>query len=86
MAKLGFDAWSTLASLQESDWRYDHLADKPSTFVHCLHDRAETPEEQLEAAARFQVQWRVQIDAWHQVMNSGPHTLAEVILHEARVA
>lgn len=85
MAKLGYDNWPTLNALHETGWRYDHLADKPSTFIFCLQDRAETPEEQETAASRFQVQRRVRIDAGHQVMNTRPHTLAEVLLHEAQI-
>ncbi|MFT4026094.1 MAG: alpha/beta fold hydrolase [Novosphingobium sp.] len=85
MAKLGQDRWPTLEVLHESAWRYDHLAGKPSTFVICLQDRAETPEAQEQSAALFQVQRRVRIDAGHQAMNTRPEALAEILLHEARV-
>lgn len=44
MAKLGFDKWPTLEALNETDWRYDHLADKRATYVICLQDQAEVPE------------------------------------------
>lgn len=83
MAKLGHDRWPTLDVLHERGWRYDHLADKPATFVICLQDRAETPEAQEASASLFQVQRRVRLDAGHQAMNTRPNSLAEILLHEA---
>jgi pimeloyl-ACP methyl ester carboxylesterase len=85
LAKLGFDAWPNLASLQERGWQYDHLAGLPSTYVFCLQDRAESLAEQEKAAALFRVERRVQIDAGHQAMNTRPHGLAEIVRMEARV-
>ena len=83
MARLGFDHWPTLAALDEAGWRYDHLEDKSATFVICLQDQAEIPEWQDVYATRLQVQRRVRIDAGHQVMNTRPHGLAEIIRAEA---
>ena len=82
LAKLGHDRWPTLAALDETDWRYDHLRGVPASYVLCLRDQALPVEWQETFAARFQVQRRTYIDAGHQVMNTRPHALAEVLRHE----
>ena len=82
LAKLGKDSWPTARSLDEEDWRYDHLADKPSTFVVCLKDQALPPDWQETFATRFHAKKRVYADAGHQVMNTRPHTLAEILRNE----
>jgi pimeloyl-ACP methyl ester carboxylesterase len=83
MAKLGFDKWPTVEALNEADWHYDHLVDKRASFVICVQDQAELPEWQEIYATRLHVQRRVRIDAGHQVMNTRPHGLAEIIRAEA---
>jgi pimeloyl-ACP methyl ester carboxylesterase len=87
MARLGQDMWpSALARSGDVDWRYDHLARLPATYVFCLRDQALPPVWQERFASRFQVKRRVSIDAGHQVMNTRPHALAEVLRHEAEQA
>lgn len=86
MAKLGADLWPTLTALDESDWRYDHLHDKNSTYVICLQDQAHSVDWQETFAARVHANRRVLIDAGHQVMNTRPHGLAEILLAEARTS
>jgi pimeloyl-ACP methyl ester carboxylesterase len=82
LARLGNDTWPS-ASYAATDWRYDHLGAIPSTYVVCLKDGVLPVAWQEKFAARFQVQRLVRIDAGHQVMNTRPHTLAEVLRHEA---
>ena len=83
MAKLGQDSWPTLQALGETDWRYDHLAGKPATYIICLKDQALAPDWQETFAARLHAQRRVRIDAGHQVMNTRPRELAEILRAEA---
>jgi pimeloyl-ACP methyl ester carboxylesterase len=83
MAKLGHDHWPAPQALTETAWRYDHLQNHPATYVMCLQDQALPPEWQEVFASRLQVQRRVYIDAGHQVMNTRPHGLAEILLAEA---
>jgi pimeloyl-ACP methyl ester carboxylesterase len=83
LAKLGKDRWPTPQALMESDWCYDHLADKASTFVICMRDRALVPERQEEFAARFHAKKRVYLDAAHQAMTTRPQALAEILRSEA---
>jgi pimeloyl-ACP methyl ester carboxylesterase len=82
VAKLGKDSWpaDTMAAL---DWRYDHLSAVASTYVLCLNDAILPAAWQETFATRLQVQRRVCIDAGHQVMNTRPQALAEVLRHEA---
>lgn len=82
LAKLGGDMWPT-SSYTYRDWRYDHLGRIPSAFVLCLQDMALPPVWQESFAEAFEVDRTVRIDAGHQVMNTRPQALAEVLLAEA---
>ncbi len=83
LAKLGHDHWPTVQALSETGWRYDHLQNTAASYVVCLQDQALPPAWQEEFAARLQVRRRVYIDAGHQVMNTRPHGLAEILLRDA---
>jgi hypothetical protein len=82
LAKLGHDHWPTVQALGETGWRYDHLQGRSATYVICLQDQTLVVEWQEEFASRLGVQRRVYIDAGHQVMNTRPHGLAEILLNE----
>jgi len=82
LAKLGKDMWP-MCCYSESDWRRDHLASIPSTFVLCMKDQSLPPIWQARFAERLQAGRIVYIDAGHQVMNTRPQALAEVLLAEA---
>ena len=56
-----------------------------STFVLCLQDGILTPAWQERFAQRLHTQRMVRIDAGHQVMNTRPHALAELLRHEASI-
>jgi len=81
--KLEKDAWPPIA-YSETNWAYDHLADVPSTYVLCLQDQVLTPHWQRIFAERFRCDSLVHIDAAHQVQNTRPEALAEVLLAESR--
>ncbi|MET0239038.1 MAG: alpha/beta hydrolase [Sphingobium sp.] len=83
MGKLHSDHWPTPAVLPETDWVYDHLADKATSYIVCMKDRALLPDWQEVFAARLHAQRRVYLDAGHQAMNTRPHGLAEILLVEA---
>jgi len=85
IARLGPDRWPD-SSMLASDWRYDHLEGLPSTYVKCLRDGILTPPWQEKFAERLRVQRTVRIDAGHQVMNTRPQALAEVLRHEVSAA
>lgn len=82
LAKLGHDAWPA-KTMTASDWRYDHLSRTPATYIECLRDGILPFAWQETFAARLGVQRRTRIDAGHQVMNTCPHALAEVLRSEA---
>ncbi|WP_040167325.1 alpha/beta fold hydrolase [Microbacterium gorillae] len=85
LGKLGFDAWPTEAvMLTERDWAYDHLATTDTAYVMCLQDRCHTIAWQEEFAERVHASRIHHIDAGHQVMNTRPHALAEILLAEVR--
>jgi len=82
MAKLGQDAWPA-QTYTLTDWRLDHLADVPATFVICLRDNIIPAGWQEKFAQRFRTDRQVRIDAGHQAMTTRPHALAEILRHEA---
>jgi pimeloyl-ACP methyl ester carboxylesterase len=86
LAELGHDKWPTRAALDENAWHYDHLEREQGTYVVCLRDQSLPPEWQQEFASRLHVQRLVRIDAGHQVMNTRPQALAEILRQEARSA
>jgi pimeloyl-ACP methyl ester carboxylesterase len=79
LAKLGDDMWPA-SSYAYRDWRYDHLGTIPSTFVLCLKDKSLPPPWQEKFAEAFNVDEIVRVDAGHQVMNTRPQALAEILL------
>jgi pimeloyl-ACP methyl ester carboxylesterase len=82
LARLVDEGYPDLSSAW-SGWEYDHLAEVPSTYVQCLRDKILTPAAQEAFAARFHCDRVVRIDAGHQVQNTRPHALAEVLRLEA---
>lgn len=82
LAGLGRDMWPA-SSYAYRDWRYDHLAAIASTFVVCLQDQILPPVWQERFAGTLHADRIVRIDAGHQVMNTRPQALAEVLLAEA---
>jgi pimeloyl-ACP methyl ester carboxylesterase len=78
LAKLGMDMWPDLVTYG-TEHRYDHLGQVPSTYVLCLEDTSLPLEWQERFATRFKADDRIRIDAGHQVMNTLPHGLAEIL-------
>ena len=83
LTRLGSDMWP-MSSYACRDWRYDHLGGIPSTFVLCLQDMVLPPIWQERFAEVLKTDRTIRIDAGHQVMNTRPQALAEVLLSEAR--
>lgn len=82
LAKLGPDNWPRSCYTQ-TEWHYDHLADLPVSYVLCLQDAILPLEWQERFAQRVHANATPRIDAGHQVMNTRPQALAEVLLAEA---
>ncbi|MFT4047535.1 MAG: alpha/beta hydrolase [Solimonas sp.] len=78
VARLGHDMWPA-QTMSAADWRYDHLDAVPSTYVMCLADAILPLPWQEIFAARLKAGRRVRIDAGHQVMNTRPQALAEIL-------
>lgn len=81
--KLGPDQWPASCYAQ-ANWPYDHLAQVPVSYVLCLDDAILPLEWQERFAERVHATRTPRIDAGHQVMNTRPEALAEVLLVEAR--
>ena len=82
LAKLGHDQWPA-SSYAWRDWRYDHLATVPTTYVQCLADTILPADWQAYYARALHADRLVRIDAGHQAMNTRPQAFAEVLLAEA---
>jgi pimeloyl-ACP methyl ester carboxylesterase len=82
LAKMNQDMWP-MSAYTYRDFRYDHLDSIPANYVHCLQDMSLPPRWQERFAERLRVTKTVRIDAGHQVMNTRPHALAEVLLTAA---
>lgn len=85
LARLGSDGWP-MCCYSERGWRYDHLAAIASTYVLCLRDESLPAAWQERFAQRLHVDRVVRVDAGHQVMNTRPQALAEILLAEAAPA
>ena len=82
LSKLGQDMWPR-ASIEHRDWRYDHLAAIPSSYILCEQDTSLPPEWQETFAARLLYDRIVRLNAGHQAMNTRPAELAALLLKEA---
>lgn len=82
LRQLGGDMWPA-DTYSETSWRYNDCDRIPSTFVLCLRDQSLPLRWQERFAKRLGTQRLVRIDAGHQVMNSRPHALAEILRLEA---
>lgn len=82
MASLGKDAWPRSA-YSETQWRYDHLAGVPSTYILCLQDETLPLDLQRQFAQRLHAKRVLSLDAGHQAMTTRPHALAEMLLLES---
>jgi pimeloyl-ACP methyl ester carboxylesterase len=82
LAKLGKDMWP-LRTYSSTNWNYEHLGRVLATFVLCLKDMSLPAPWQEIFASRLKAQKIVRIDAGHQVMNTRPEALAEILRYEA---
>lgn len=80
--KLGLDQWPA-SSYSAAGWHYDHLKHVPVAYVLCDQDAILPVEWQERFAVRVHAETTPRIDAGHQVMNTRPEVLAEVLLAEA---
>ncbi len=82
VSKLGHDAWPP-AAYSHVDWSYPRPETIRGSYIFCLKDQTVSWKQQLESAQRLNAAGLACIDAGHQVMNTRPHALAEVLLRAA---
>lgn len=83
-AKFGKDHWPA-NTYTDPVVNYDGLDNVPATYVLCLQDFALPLHWQQTFADRLGAKRLARIDAGHQVMNTRPHALAEILLVEAEL-
>jgi pimeloyl-ACP methyl ester carboxylesterase len=81
LAKLGKDMWP-MESYGHTSWSYEDLGAVPASYVVCLKDNILPVHWQRTFAERFRCDRVVEIDAGHQVMNTRPHELAQILTDE----
>jgi pimeloyl-ACP methyl ester carboxylesterase len=82
LAKLGQDAWApSVGNVTIGPYTPD--IGPVAVYVQCLQDNILPPEWQLRFAERLGANRIVRVDAGHQVMNTRPHALAEILRNEA---
>jgi hypothetical protein len=81
MAKLGFDAWPK-STYSNTAFDFHEQSAAPATYVICLRDAILPVSWQDLFADRLHASRRIRIDAGHQVMNTRPEALAEILRHE----
>lgn len=81
LAALGKDSWPA-RSYTERHWPAAP-AEVPASYVLCLRDGILPVAWQERFAERFACDTVIRIDAGHQVMNSRPQTLAEILRLES---
>ena len=79
LGRLGQDQWPA-SSYSHREWRRDHLAAMPVSYVLCERDRSLPPAWQETFAARLHADRIVRLDAGHQAMNTRPRELAAILL------
>lgn len=84
LAALGKDNWPA-RSYAETHWPASP-AQVPASYVLCLRDGILPVAWQERFAARLACDRVIRIDAGHQVMNSRPQALAEILRLEAAFA
>jgi hypothetical protein len=81
MAKIGSDSWPK-GTYSTTAFEFHKPADISAAYVMCLRDGILPVIWQEVFAHRLQASRRIRIDAGHQVMNTRPETLAEILRHE----
>jgi len=78
------DAWPAACGGADRDWRYDPAGRMESTYIFALADNALPLAWQARFAERLGVDRTVSIDAGHQIMQTRPRALAEMLLAESK--
>ena len=83
LSKLGRDNWPAACSSSDRNWSYPARSGVPSSYILALKDNALPAAWQRKFAERINVVETLQIDAGHQVMQTAPKVLAEILAHLA---
>jgi len=82
-AQWGKDNWPPRCGGAETDWPYRQSPQVDASYVVLTRDQALPPPWQARFADRLGAARTHGIDAGHQVMQTCPHALAELLLKEA---
>ncbi|MET0369987.1 MAG: alpha/beta hydrolase [Sphingobium sp.] len=80
LAKLGADDWPPACATTETDWRYAAIRDIPASYIVAMRDQILTPHWQGRFADRLGATRRDHVDAGHQLLQTRPQAVAEILL------
>ncbi|MET0138034.1 MAG: alpha/beta hydrolase [Sphingobium sp.] len=80
LAKLGSDDWPPACATTETEWRYGAVRDIPATYIVAMRDQILTPHWQGRFADRLGATRRDDVDAGHQLLQTRPQAVAEILL------
>lgn len=78
-ARMAGNEWPAACGTEAQDWGYDESQSMPSAYVIACADAILPVEWQHRFADRLGAAQRYRIDAGHQVMQTRPHALAEIL-------
>lgn len=84
LARLGGDDWPIACATTNREWGCDAARDIPASYVIALRDRILTPPWQERFAARFNASSIARVDAGHQLLQTRPQAVAEILLAEMK--
>lgn len=84
LEKLGSDDWPVACATTDIEWGCDAVRDIPAHYVIALRDQILTPPWQERFAARLGAASISRIDAGHQLMQTRPQAVAEVLLKQLK--
>lgn len=84
LARLGGDDWPIACATTDVAWGCDGAREIPASYVVALRDRILTPPWQERFAARFGASSIARVDAGHQLLQTRPQAVAEILLAEMK--
>ncbi|MDR3386351.1 MAG: alpha/beta hydrolase [Rudaea sp.] len=82
LARLGGDDWPIACASTDRHWGCDAAQGIAASYVIALRDQILTPPWQERFAKRFNASSISRVDAGHQLLQTRPHALAEILLAE----
>ncbi|MDO7842057.1 alpha/beta fold hydrolase [Sphingomonas immobilis] len=84
LGRLGGDDWPAACAVTDTQWGCAAVRDIPARYVIALRDTILTPPWQERFAARLNAASITRVDAGHQLLQTRPQAVAEILLAEVK--